>query len=77
MPNEIHVGVTQQPQRTVTVGVTQRTPAAVSVGQRVVQGPPGPVGPQGPPGDVTLAIHTGDTPPDDTSLLWLDTSQAP
>lgn len=36
------------------------------------QGPQGSTGAQGPQG--TAGVYTGTTPPDDTDLIWVDTS---
>lgn len=40
-------------------------------GEPGATGATGPMGPSGPPGG---GVHIGDTPPEDTSLLWIDTT---
>lgn len=41
-------------------------------GDQGIQGPTGPTGPTGPQGET--ALFKGDTPPGDTSLIWVDTA---
>ena len=60
-------------QRSTGFAVIDR-PAVTVVGSNATgpQGPQGAIGPQGPQG--VAGVYVSDTPPDNTDLVWVDTT---